>query len=199
VLSPKGGESLQRGGTQTIQWNRSGTFPAGSVQRVRLLNGSLYYLLYSFPADSTQTSYSWTVDKASDGTIIPDGSNYKIQVFVGTGLLSATTVALDESNTPFTITSAIAPPCLSCRPIDGEEQVVLGAEVFNFTQLLKNGSSGLEVMELQKFLNKTGYDSGTADGKFGSKTQTALIQFQLANGLTGDGVVGPMVRAVLNK
>ena len=75
---------------------------------------------------------------------------------------------------------------------------VLGAESFNFTQPLQNGSSGNEVMELQKFLNGAGYDAGTVDGKFGSKTEVALTKFQVANGLVGDGVVGPLVRALLN-
>ena len=75
---------------------------------------------------------------------------------------------------------------------------VLGAESFNFTQPLQNGSSGNEVMELQKFLNGAGYDAGAVDGKFGAKTQGALIKFQVANGLVGDGVVGPLVRALLN-
>lgn len=75
---------------------------------------------------------------------------------------------------------------------------VLGAASFNFTQLMKNGSKGNEVIELQKFLNTLGYTL-TADGKFGAKTKAAVIKFQLANNLKGDGVVGPKVRAFLNK
>ena len=53
-------------------------------------------------------------------------------------------------------------------------------------------------MELQKFLNGAGYDAGTADGKFGLKTESALTKFQIANGLAPDGVVGPLVRVLLN-
>lgn len=74
------------------------------------------------------------------------------------------------------------------------------APKFQFTLLLKLGSSGNEVMELQKLLNGAPYNSGlVVDGKFGPKTKAALIKFQLANGLVGDGIVGPMTRAVLNK
>jgi hypothetical protein len=68
-----------------------------------------------------------------------------------------------------------------------------------FTQTLKLGSTGNEVVALQKFLNTAGYDCGTADGNFGPKTQAAVKAFQIANGLVGDGIVGPATRAVLNK
>ena len=86
----------------------------------------------------------------------------------------------------------------SCIGNTGVAGQVLGAEHFNFTQLMKNGSKGNEVMELQNFLNSAGYSVGTADGKFGAKTKAALIKFQTANKLKGDGVVGPKVRALLN-
>jgi len=76
---------------------------------------------------------------------------------------------------------------------------VLGAEKFIFTLFLKQGSFGNEVMELQKFLNASGYGTLVLDGKFGPKTNAAVIKFQIANGLVGDGLVGPKTRAVLNK
>lgn len=76
---------------------------------------------------------------------------------------------------------------------------VLGANTFKFTQKIKNGSKGNEVSELQKFLNAKGYDCGKADGMFGKNTEGALKKYQLANKLDGDGIVGPMTRAYLNK
>lgn len=75
---------------------------------------------------------------------------------------------------------------------------VLGAESYNFTLLLKRGSRGTEVMELQKFLNANGYNSGVEDGIFGPITEAAVKAFQTANGLVADGIVGPLTRAVLN-
>ncbi|MFA5791905.1 MAG: peptidoglycan-binding protein [Candidatus Paceibacterota bacterium] len=78
-------------------------------------------------------------------------------------------------------------------------ETVLSAKSFNFTQFLSEGSYGNEVMELQKFLNSAGYDSGTVDGKFGFKTKEALIKFQIANKLKSDGIVGFEVRNFLNK
>lgn len=85
--------------------------------------------------------------------------------------------------------------CNAATPAIGK---VLGAEKFNFTILVKNGSKGNEIIELQKFLNTLGYTL-VADGKFGPKTKGAVIKFQLANKLVGDGVVGAKTRAVLNK
>jgi hypothetical protein len=76
---------------------------------------------------------------------------------------------------------------------------VLGAEKFNFTKFVKNGSKGNEIIELQKLLTSLGYDLGTADGKFGPKTKGAVIKFQKANKLVGDGIVGVLTRTVLNK
>lgn len=76
---------------------------------------------------------------------------------------------------------------------------VLGATAFTFTQRLQLGSTGNEVIELQKYLNSKGYNAGNADGKFGLNTMVAVGRFQMANGLKADGIVGTEVRALLNK
>jgi len=54
-------------------------------------------------------------------------------------------------------------------------------------------------MELQKFLIAAGYDIGKADGNFGNKTKLAVVKYQIANKLKGDGSVGALTRALLNK
>jgi len=64
-------------------------------------------------------------------------------------------------------------------------------------QLLKNGSSGENVKQLQEMLNARGAKL-EADGKFGPKTKRALRTFQDQNKLTPDGVVGPQTLAALN-
>ncbi len=43
---------------------------------------------------------------------------------------------------------------------------------------------------VQKALVKAGYDPGKLDGQMGPQTKSALRQFQKANGLTADGMVG---------
>ncbi len=78
-------------------------------------------------------------------------------------------------------------------------QMVLGVNKFNFSGNMKMGSKGVEISELQKFLNNKGYDCGLADGGFGPKTKACVVKFQLDNGLIGDGLIGPQTRTVLNK
>lgn len=65
------------------------------------------------------------------------------------------------------------------------------------TAVLKMGSSGSQVRTLQTKLNRWGYNCGTVDGIFGSKTQTAVKQFQKNNGLAVDGIVGAKTAAAL--
>lgn len=65
------------------------------------------------------------------------------------------------------------------------------------TSVLKRGSSGSKVSEMQQKLKNWGYYSGSVDGIFGSGTESAVISFQRANGLTADGVVGSRTAAAL--
>ena len=51
--------------------------------------------------------------------------------------------------------------------------------------LLKNGSKGEEVKQLQTLLGLG------ADGSFGPMTESKVKEWQAANGLTADGIVGP--------
>ena len=57
-------------------------------------------------------------------------------------------------------------------------------------EVLRYGSSGEAVKRLQQKLRRKGYNPGPIDGVFGSQTENAVRQFQLANNLTPDGVVG---------
>ncbi len=56
--------------------------------------------------------------------------------------------------------------------------------------VLRQGSTGGEVKEVQRRLKNWGYYSGAVDGIFGFGTRKAVIYFQQKNGLTADGVVG---------
>ena len=64
--------------------------------------------------------------------------------------------------------------------------------------LIKKGSKGSAVLQLQKMLNAKGYKL-TEDGDFGNKTEAAVKAYQKANGLEVDGEVGPITWAALLK
>lgn len=62
---------------------------------------------------------------------------------------------------------------------------------------LRIGSRGTDVKEVQSLLQRLGYYNGAIDGIFGNNTRNAVIAFQRANGLTPDGIVGPMTFNVM--
>jgi N-acetylmuramoyl-L-alanine amidase len=65
------------------------------------------------------------------------------------------------------------------------------------SNLLKLGSTGQAVKDLQTKLNKLGFNSGTVDGIFGAKTQHAVCEFQKSVGLATDGIVGVKTSSAL--
>ena len=58
--------------------------------------------------------------------------------------------------------------------------------------MVYRGSRGDAVRRLQELLHKKGFDCGAVDGIFGSKTYAAVMAFQKANGLSADGIAGPL-------
>lgn len=64
--------------------------------------------------------------------------------------------------------------------------------------LLQLGDVSAEVSELQSQLQALGYYDGPISGSFGSQTQSALMAFQQAQGLTADGIAGPRVTSALS-
>lgn len=73
-----------------------------------------------------------------------------------------------------------------------QERCVLAAQAEEVASaaILKKGSTGGEVKEVQRRLKLWGYYDGALDGVFGSGTRAAVVRFQKKNGLTADGVVG---------
>lgn len=62
---------------------------------------------------------------------------------------------------------------------------------------LRQGSSGASVSRLQQNLRQLGYFYGRVSGYFGLDTQQAVIRFQQASGLRGDGVVGSRTKQAI--
>ncbi len=82
------------------------------------------------------------------------------------------------------------------------QEVLYGATVVKMTikanTTLKEGVVSAAVKDLQNRLIFLGYLTGTADGKFGSKTTLALMEFQKRNSLIADGIAGNLTIASLN-
>lgn len=57
-------------------------------------------------------------------------------------------------------------------------------------QLLKLGSRGPRVREVQSVLKQMGYYKGSVDGIYGPQTEVAVRNFQKSRGLAVDGIVG---------
>lgn len=57
--------------------------------------------------------------------------------------------------------------------------------------VLKEGSTGPEVRQLQERLKALGFNPGMIDGMFGMATEAAVIAFQKSQGLLADGIAGP--------
>lgn len=65
--------------------------------------------------------------------------------------------------------------------------------------VLKRGSKGAFVVELQRNLAALGYAVGAADGIYGEKTEAAVKAFQKARGLAVDGWAGPRTLEAIGK
>src|SRR3990167_7114168 len=64
---------------------------------------------------------------------------------------------------------------------------------------LQQGSSDVQVGNLQKTLNEVAQAGLVVDNNFGPKTKQAVMAFQQANGLVADGIVGPKTLAKIQE
>ncbi len=88
---------------------------------------------------------------------------------------------------------ALAALTLSCgfigATVNWQRRPVQQLQVLQ-TAVLRQGSRGSEVKEVQQKLKRWGYYTGSVDGVFGAGTRKAVVDFQRKNGLKADGVVG---------
>lgn len=65
--------------------------------------------------------------------------------------------------------------------------------------IIKEGSTGQDVNDLQQVLNMTvASPELVVDGVFGAKTKEAVIAFQKQQNLTPDGIVGPQTWSIVD-
>lgn len=55
--------------------------------------------------------------------------------------------------------------------------------------LLQQGSTGIDVIDLQHSLQRRGFNPGAVDGNFGVRTHTAVYRFQFSQALSLTGGV----------
>ena len=92
-----------------------------------------------------------------------------------------------------------------CSVVNINQSNVETKTVINTDRVLKYGMTGQDVKQLQIYLNNHNYPIslsgiGSLNNEttyFGIKTKQAVIKFQLANGLIGDGIVGKITRGLL--
>lgn len=65
--------------------------------------------------------------------------------------------------------------------------------------ILREGSKGPAVSQLQKALADKGFNPGQIDGNFGPRTEAALKSFQRSRGIEADGIFGPQSRAAFSR
>lgn len=76
------------------------------------------------------------------------------------------------------------------RSLEDELQGVKQIDVQRTTAMQKGDFVKPETKKVQEALKNAGLYDGPIDGKIGTKTKTAIKDFQKANGLKADGVVG---------
>jgi hypothetical protein len=80
-----------------------------------------------------------------------------------------------------------------------DKKTVEAARRIRAVATLKKGSTGAAVKQLQTDLNTLGYDVGTVDGTYGTKTVSAVRAFQKDHGLTVDGIAGMNTQAAIDE
>jgi hypothetical protein len=118
------------------------------------------------------------------------------QLYPSTTTTTSSTSSEPTTTSTATVTPTTPPPTVS--PTTPPATNTTSTTKFKFTKLLKLGSKGSEVKELQKVLNLK------QDGSFGASTLKAVKAFQVKNkitksGVAGYGQVGPKTREVLNQ
>lgn len=153
-----------------------------------------------FPDDGTTADY--VLSKGSSGSQVQAAQERLIALGYSCGSAGA-----DGNFGNGTYTAVVAFQKANNLTMDGvigpkTKSVLFSADAIRYTEptVLKKGSSGSAVVQLQQKLIALGYSCGSAgaDGNFGNNTYYAVIAFQKANGLTPDGIAGPATLGKLN-
>lgn len=160
---------------------------------------------YTFLAEGTKTLYAWAKDVANN---ISTGSTGSVVITIPSASVSHSsggggyTRPLIPTKTPEVLEITIPQGCSGGNKYNTSTGALCQNTVVNTvkttynlgTTTLKNGSKGESVKELQRFLNEKLNSKLIIDGKLGPKTVVVIKQYQKANGLVADGLVGKKTR-----
>ena len=90
-----------------------------------------------------------------------------------------------------------APPAKGTSPPSGSSRQPAGTLVALPAGVVRPGTVGSNVTEIQHALTSTGHSPGVADGVYGQRTELALQSFQRSAHLPVDGIYGPSTRKAL--
>jgi len=154
---------------------------------------------YSFSTVSgllAGTSSGSTLRLGSTGTLVQQlqqtlvNKGYSLAVDGVFGAMTQNAVKSFQSSAGITSDGIVGPVTWS-KLGTNSGSISGGSSSASYTGILKSGSTGTSVSKLQQALVNKGY-SLAIDGIFGPATKSAVISFQSSQGITVDGIVGPV-------
>lgn len=142
----------------------------------------------------------WLIGCSSDSPTSGTGGRSTTSSSTPTVIQNTTTTSTPAGSTGTEITTTTTTPTgtpTSAGTTATTATTVPGRVVTSPSDKVKKGDSGDGVKKIQYALKSQGY-AVSVDGKFGAQTDTAVRAFQKKNGLTQDGVVGPVTWAKLS-
>jgi peptidoglycan/xylan/chitin deacetylase (PgdA/CDA1 family) len=142
------------------------------------------------------TSSGSTLRLGSTGTLVQQlqqalvGKGYSLAVDGVFGPMTQNAVMSFQSSVGITSDGVVGPVTWS-KLGTSSGSVSGGSSSASYSGILKSGSTGTAVSKLQQALVNKGY-SLAIDGIFGPATKNAVTSFQSSQGITMDGIVGPV-------
>jgi len=141
--------------------------------------------IYTFSTPGDKTLYAWVKDAAG---------NVSISLSASVSIVMRRSARTSGSYIGHTVF-----PSILTTPIIPTINDIPAKISYNFgTTILRNGSSGNAVKELQRFLNQVLNLNLVVDGRLGPKTVAVIKKWQRLNELVVDGLVGPKTKAKMN-
>lgn len=109
------------------------------------------------------------------------------------------TYGIHGTNRPESVGARVSHGCIRMTNSDVEQLynlISIGTAVYitgnplQYRRDLEFGNVGADVQLVQRRLQKLGWNTGPADGRFGEGTQLAVMLFELAHGMPMDAIVG---------